>query len=421
MTSLQLAGATSIILLCIGCPPPTGWRIPRGAGSFLLKRSLHSQLSCRQPCWVSMFLSPWGREARWASGMKHLQGSLFPFTFEGLVLASALFSFPFAVQPMAAAFGAVDRRLLEASWLLGVSRFGTFRRVIVPQCVGGLVTGFVLSFAHTLGEFGVVLMVGGNIEGVTRTVSIDIYDNVQAFNYSAANQTALMLLLFSLYGPCVCVRNQPKTLGRVARGQTRGDCPASEYPVTVDQQKRMSTQDVGKGDATVALTEINAAAGPTLDVDIEKRYRGWNNDSSGFRTPLEPAARFYRLWTFRCRQDDAATVYCRSGNTDPRPYSVRGKNLEPVWRTPLGAAPEALDGLFVSGLRVVSPPHGASQHRVWIRGASPQSASSEGRCDQCPPGTGRTGGSPARRTLRWRAATCCPGPGLGSRTPDSLT
>ena len=91
----------------------------------------------------------------------------------------------------------LDRRLIEASWTLGVSRLATFFRVILPLSAAGAVTGVVLSFAHTIGEFGVVLMVGGNIPGVTRTVSIDIYDQVQAANYDAANRTALTLLLFS--------------------------------------------------------------------------------------------------------------------------------------------------------------------------------------------------------------------------------
>ena len=97
-------------------------------------------------------------------------------TFEGLLIASVLYSLPFAVQPFAAEFASIDRRLLEASWSLGVSRLGTFRRIVLPLSVRGLVTGIVLSFAHTLGEFGVVLMVGGNLPGVTRTVSISIYD-----------------------------------------------------------------------------------------------------------------------------------------------------------------------------------------------------------------------------------------------------
>jgi molybdate transport system permease protein len=81
--------------------------------------------------------------------------------------------------------------------MLGVSRMGTFLRVVVPQSLGGLVTGLVLAFAHTLGEFGVVLMVGGNIEGETRTVSIDIYNSVQTLDYRAANQTAALLVVFS--------------------------------------------------------------------------------------------------------------------------------------------------------------------------------------------------------------------------------
>jgi molybdate transport system permease protein len=126
-----------------------------------------------------------------------LFGSSLPFTFQGLVVASVLYSLPFAVQPFAAAFSAVDPKLLQASSVLGVGRTQTFLRVTLPLSIAGVVTGFVLSFAHTMGEFGVVLMVGGNIPGVTRTASIDIYDQVQALDYSAANQTALALLAFS--------------------------------------------------------------------------------------------------------------------------------------------------------------------------------------------------------------------------------
>jgi molybdate transport system permease protein len=126
-----------------------------------------------------------------------LIGHPLPFTFEGLLLASVLYSLPFAVQPFASAFDQVDRRVLEASWTLGVSRLATFFRLMLPLSSAGVVTGFVLSFAHTLGEFGVVLMVGGNIEGETRTVSIDIYDEVQALNYAGAAKTALFLLVIS--------------------------------------------------------------------------------------------------------------------------------------------------------------------------------------------------------------------------------
>jgi molybdate transport system permease protein len=124
-------------------------------------------------------------------------GHTLPFTFGGLLVASVLYSMPFAVQPFAAAFEGLDRRLMEAAWTLGASRVETFFRVILPLSAAGVTTGVVLSFAHTIGEFGVVLMVGGNIPGVTRTVSIDIYDQTQAANYAAANRTAIVLLFFS--------------------------------------------------------------------------------------------------------------------------------------------------------------------------------------------------------------------------------
>jgi len=135
--------------------------------------------------------SPLGRS--WEA----LTGHTLAFTFEGLVIGSVVYSLPFAVQPFAASFSAVDPRLVAASQTLGASRVRTFFRVILPLSLSGLVTGVALSFAHTMGEFGVVLMVGGNIPGVTRTVSIDIYDKVQAVNYSGANATALVLLAIS--------------------------------------------------------------------------------------------------------------------------------------------------------------------------------------------------------------------------------
>ena len=126
-----------------------------------------------------------------------IAGRGLPFTFEGLLIASIVYSLPFAVQPFSAAFASVDRRLLDASWSLGVSPAATFRRVVLPLSTRGLITGMVLSFAHTLGEFGVVLMVGGNLPGVTRTVSISIYDSVQALDYQRAASTSLLLLVVS--------------------------------------------------------------------------------------------------------------------------------------------------------------------------------------------------------------------------------
>src|SRR5207237_3784689 len=122
---------------------------------------------------------------------------------------SILYSLPFAVQPFAASFSAVDSKLIAASATLGASRTKTFFRVILPLSISGLVTGVALSFAHTMGEFGVVLMVGGDIPGVTRTVSIDIYDQVQMSNYGGASDSALVLVLIAfLVLSLVCALNR---------------------------------------------------------------------------------------------------------------------------------------------------------------------------------------------------------------------
>ena len=141
--------------------------------------------------YVLLALGQHGAIGRWWQSMT---GHTLAFTFTGVVIGSVLYSFPFAVQPFATALASVDSRLLAASDVLGVSKFQTFWRVLVPLSVSGLVTGVALSFAHTMGEFGVVLMVGGNIPGVTRTLSINIYDQVQNLNYAAANTTALVLV-----------------------------------------------------------------------------------------------------------------------------------------------------------------------------------------------------------------------------------
>lgn len=144
--------------------------------------------------YVLVALGPRSPIGRW---WQSLTGHTLAFTFEGLVIGSIVYSLPFAVQPFAASFSAVDRRLMAASATLGASRLRTFYRIVLPLSAPGLATGIALSFAHTMGEFGVVLMVGGNIPGVTRTVSIDIYDKVQAFDYAGANSTALVLLTIS--------------------------------------------------------------------------------------------------------------------------------------------------------------------------------------------------------------------------------
>lgn len=195
--SLKLAVCVAAILLAVGLPLAYWVTFSRWRWKFLVEAVV--ALPIVLPPTVLGYYILVGLGPRHLGGQiwQSLFGHTLPFTFGGLLVASVLYSLPFAVQPFAAGFESVDRRLIEAAWTLGASRLETFFRVILPLSAAGAVTGVVLSFAHTIGEFGVVLMVGGNIPGVTRTVSIDIYDQVQAANYDAANRTALVLLFFS--------------------------------------------------------------------------------------------------------------------------------------------------------------------------------------------------------------------------------
>jgi molybdate transport system permease protein len=196
-TTLKLAVTTSVILMIIALPLGywlafSGWR-----WKFLVEAVVALPIVLPPTVLGFYVLIAMGPQTPLGRFYETLAGHGLPFTFEGLVFASVLYSLPFAVQPMAAAFGSVERKYIEASWMLGVSNLETFFRVIIPQSWAGVLTGLVLSFAHTLGEFGVVLMVGGNIPGVTRTLSIDIYDKVQSLNYSSAATTSAALLIVS--------------------------------------------------------------------------------------------------------------------------------------------------------------------------------------------------------------------------------
>lgn len=120
------------------------------------------------------------------------------FTFTGLLIASVLSSMPFAFQSFLAAFRSIEREYLERSWTLGEGQWMTLFRVAIPLAREGIISGAILAFSHTLGEFGVVLMIGGNIPGVSRTLSIALYDQVESFNYADANRTAFVLLSVSI-------------------------------------------------------------------------------------------------------------------------------------------------------------------------------------------------------------------------------
>ncbi|MEP6888752.1 MAG: molybdate ABC transporter permease subunit [Nitrospirales bacterium] len=195
--TFQLATLTAVVLLLVGLPIAYWLTFSRWRWKFLVESVVALPLVLPPTVLGFYILVAIGPHSPVGQLYSRLVGHPLPFTFEGLLAASILYSLPFAVQPFSAAFDQVDRRLLEASWTLGVSRLATFFKLVLPLSTAGVVTGIVLSFAHTLGEFGVVLMVGGNIEGETRTVSIDIYDEVQSLNYAGAAKTALFLLVIS--------------------------------------------------------------------------------------------------------------------------------------------------------------------------------------------------------------------------------
>jgi molybdate transport system permease protein len=201
--TLKLAAATTCILFVIGLPLAWWLAHTRWRGRFLVESVLALPLVLPPTVlgfYLLLALGPHGLLGRAA---ERVAGARLPFTFAGILLGSVLCNLPFAVRPFLSAFAGLNPRLMEAAWCLGESRWQAFWRVAVPVCWPGILAGLVLTFAHTVGEFGVVLMIGGNIPGVTRTLSIAIYDDVQALNYAAAGQTASWLLLFSFVVLCV--------------------------------------------------------------------------------------------------------------------------------------------------------------------------------------------------------------------------
>jgi len=197
LLSLQLALTVSVLLLAFSLPLAYWLAFTHWRGKFLLESLVALPLVL--PPTVLGFYALIAMGPRGALGRfwQAIFGHPLAFTFAGLVIASLVYSLPFAVQPLVASFESLDRRLLDAAAVVGAGRVRTFIRIILPLAWPGVITALVLSFAHTLGEFGVVLMVGGNLPGITRTISIDIYDRAQALDYTGAHQTALLLLLVS--------------------------------------------------------------------------------------------------------------------------------------------------------------------------------------------------------------------------------
>lgn len=195
--TLQVATLTTAILTVIGTP--LAWWLARTrSGLKSVLTALVAMPIVLPPSVLGFYLlvlmGPNGPVGQWTQAMGI---GLLPFSFSGLVVASVLYSLPFMVQPVLNAMEAMGSRPVEVAASLRASPVDTFFRVVLPLCRPGLVTGCIMSFAHTVGEFGVVLMVGGNIPGETRMVSVQIYDHVEALEYADAHRLAAVMLLFS--------------------------------------------------------------------------------------------------------------------------------------------------------------------------------------------------------------------------------
>jgi molybdate transport system permease protein len=195
--TLQVAALTTVILLLVGTP--LAWWLARTRS--WLKKPLGALVAMPLVLppsvlgfYLLVFMGPQGTLGQWTQA---LGLGLLPFTFTGLVVASVLYSLPFMVQPVQNAMEAMGSRPLEVAASLRAAPIDRFFSVVVPLCKPGFVSGTIMCFSHTVGEFGVVLMVGGNIPGVTRVVSVQIYDHVEAMEYSDAHRLAAVMLGFS--------------------------------------------------------------------------------------------------------------------------------------------------------------------------------------------------------------------------------
>lgn len=195
--TLELAGLTTVLLLLVGTP--IAWWLARSRSWLKAPLGAIVTLPIVLPPTVLGFylLVAMGPNGPLGHLTQSLGLGLLPFTFPGLVIASVIYSLPFMVQPLQNAFEAIGERPLEVAATLRASPLDTFFSVVVPLARPGFITGAILSFAHTVGEFGVVLMIGGNIADKTRVVSVQIYNHVEAMEYGDAYGLAGGMLLFS--------------------------------------------------------------------------------------------------------------------------------------------------------------------------------------------------------------------------------
>lgn len=218
IVTLKLALTTSAILMLIGLP--FAWWLARPSCSVIkirtrpLIEAVVALPLVLPPTVLGFYLLIVFSPNSWVgSTWLQLTGTTLAFSFTGLVIGSIIYSLPFVIQPLQASFAAIPQQTLEVSESLGITKFQRFKHIIFPLSKSGMISAFSLGFAHTLGEFGVVLMIGGNIQNETRVVSIAIYDHVETLRFSDAHQLSLILIAFSLALLTLLYRNKNNRIG----------------------------------------------------------------------------------------------------------------------------------------------------------------------------------------------------------------
>lgn len=197
--TFQLAFVTTVILLFVSIPLAY-WLVSTKSRLKPVVETLVSMPLVLPPTVLGFyFLIAFSPNNAFGSWLENTLGLKMVFSFFGLVVASVIYSLPFMVHPIQSGLSSISQSIIDASQLLGKSRWETLTKVQLPNIKSSLLTGIVLAFAHTIGEFGVVLMIGGNIPGQTKVASIAIYDEVEALNYAAANQYSLVLFLITFF------------------------------------------------------------------------------------------------------------------------------------------------------------------------------------------------------------------------------
>jgi molybdate transport system permease protein len=216
LLSLRLAAVTTAILLVISVPLAALLALRHSRWLAILE-ALGAMPLVLPPTVLGFFLLVLlGPGTAVGRGITALLGHPLAFSFSGLVVGSVIYSLPFALQPMVVGFAAIDPSLVDAARLLGAGPSRIVLTLLVPLARGSLLAAAVLSFLHTIGEFGVVLMLGGDIPGATRTISILLYNQVENFDYAAANRTASLLLILSMAALAVVYSENRRRGGRRA-------------------------------------------------------------------------------------------------------------------------------------------------------------------------------------------------------------